>query len=401
MNPRHKLFMGISLLCSLPLIPAAQAQNSHRIQKTGPLPLDAFQPVDILLPAPYDCFVLRVNGDVLPEFLLLDGDTLRPDPHAPEGCVQSLPQFTKKAGVQLPVSASLTVFFMEVGSAGMPMPAAPRNNMPPVIPQSIWRAGLNPPKPGPVSTPTEHAIIHHSAGNTNETDYVKVVRSYYLLHTEVNGWDDIGYNFLIASDGSIFAGRDPQGVQGVRQDNVRGAHFCGKNEYTMGVCLIGDYTSVQPPFPAVNSLCRLLAWKLEQDGLNPFGAMKHPDNSGSLLGTLAGHRDGCSTECPGDKVYAQAEAIRECVALRLSEVQEHEQALQPFRIAQDGNGVHIHSARGEDFNLNLYGMDGCLLQSGGSTGGSHMMTLDRAGVYILELRSAGGVQRVRVVSGEW
>ncbi len=401
MNSKHKLRIGFSFLCSLLLLPSGEAQNSHRIQKMGPLPLEALQPVDILLPEPYDCFVLRVNGNTLPGFLLLDGDTLRPDPHAPEGCVQTLPQFKKDATLMLPAAGALTVFYMEVGSAGAPIPGTPRNNMPPVIPQSLWRAGLNPPKPGPVSTATRHAIIHHSAGNTTETDYVKVVRSYYLLHTEVNGWDDIGYNYLIGSDGSIFAGRDPQGVQGVRQDNVRGAHFCGKNEYTMGVCLIGDYTSVQPPFPAVNSLCRLLAWKLEQDGLNPFGAMKHPDNSGSLLGTLAGHRDGCSTECPGGKVYAQYESIRECVALRLSEVQEHEQAAQPFRIEQEGNTVHISSTRGEEFAVNLYGMDGRLLQSGSSTSGTWRIELPRAGMYILELRSAGGVQRLRVLSGKW
>ena len=88
--------------------------------------------------------------------------------------------------------------------------------------------------------------MHHSAGSTFDTNYTAVVRSYYLLHTEVNGWDDIGYNYLIARDGSIFAGRDPQNRTGVAQDNVHGAHFCGKNDYTMGICVIGDFTSQAP-----------------------------------------------------------------------------------------------------------------------------------------------------------
>jgi hypothetical protein len=399
MNRGIKLRKVFILGGTLLLMHTSLAQNSHRVRSLGPLPLEAGQNLNILLPAPYDCFVLRVSGGSLPEFLLLDGDTLRSDPHAPEGCLQTLPQFKNNATLSLPMAAEVLVFFMEVGSAGQPKPIAPRNNMPPIVPQSLWRAGLNPPKPGPVSTLTRHAIIHHSAGNTTETDYVKVVRSYYLLHTEVNGWDDIGYNYLIASDGSIFAGRDPQGMQGVRQDNVRGAHFCGKNEYTMGVCLIGDYTNVQPPFPSVNSLCRLLAWKLEQDGLNPFGAMKHPDNNGNILGTLAGHRDGCSTECPGDKVYAQAEAIRECVALRLSEVKEYEQTRPSFRIVQDGNTVQVYSPRGEAFDINLYAPDGRLLQTGSSSTGSWHTELNTAGMYILELRDVYGVQRLRVLTG--
>jgi hypothetical protein len=279
---------------------------------------------------------------------------------------------------------------MEVGSVGIQSPATLRNNMPAVIPQSQWRMGLNPPKPGPVATHTRHAIVHHSAGNTNESDFVKVVRSYYLLHTEVNGWDDIGYNYLIASDGSIFAGRDPQGLAGVKQDNVRGAHFCGKNEYTMGVCIIGDYTQVQPPFPAVNSLCRLLAWKMQEDGLIPFDSARHPNPNGGFLGTLAGHRDGCSTECPGDKVYAQVEAIRECVVLRLSSLESLDQKKQVFHLHREGNMLHI-SSLSEEFEAAVFSTDGRLVQTGKGTNGSLSMHLHQPALYFVQLRSNLGL----------
>lgn len=381
--------LSIWLWCLL-MLPQVHAQQESRVRSIGPVPLDAGQDLSIQVPEPFDCFVLRVQGPTSPAFLLMDGDTLLPDPHAPDAYVQFLPQFKKAAVIQLPVAAQFTVFFMEVGSVGIQSPATLRNNMPAVIPQSQWRMGLNPPKPGPVATHTRHAIVHHSAGNTNESDFVKVVRSYYLLHTEVNGWDDIGYNYLIASDGSIFAGRDPQGLAGVKQDNVRGAHFCGKNEYTMGVCIIGDYTQVQPPFPAVNSLCRLLAWKMQEDGLIPFDSARHPNPNGGFLGTLAGHRDGCSTECPGDKVYAQVEAIRECVVLRLSSLESLDQKKQVFHLHREGNMLHI-SSLSEEFEAAVFSADGRLVQTGKGTNGSLSMHLHQPALYFVQLRSHLGL----------
>jgi len=83
MNRGIKLRKVFILGGTLLLMQTALAQNSHRVRSLGPLPLEAGQNLNILLPAPYDCFVLRVSGGSLPEFLLLDGDTLRADPHAP------------------------------------------------------------------------------------------------------------------------------------------------------------------------------------------------------------------------------------------------------------------------------------------------------------------------------
>jgi hypothetical protein len=123
-----------------------------------------------------------------------------------------------------------------------------------------------------------------------------------LLHTQSNGWDDIGYNYLIAPNGLIFMGRDPQGV--ADEDNILGAHFCAKNQNTMGVCMLGDYMLRRPTPEAIFSLKYLLAWKLKKEQLNPYGQSIHPINTGSLLKNICGHRDGCNTDCPGDSLYA-------------------------------------------------------------------------------------------------
>lgn len=214
-------------------------------------------------------------------------------------------------------SAEITAIFLWVPPLRMPlsMPVVNRADCtaPGLISQSVWRAGLPAPVPGRSSTPTHHCIIHHSGGANGDTNYTQVVRSYYTYHTTVNGWDDIGYNYLVAANGTVYAGRDPEKA-GIRQDNVLGAHFCSKNNFTMGVCVIGNFTAAEPDSLAIQSLQKLLAWKIHQDTLNPYGQYKHPDNAGSWLNVIAGHRQGCATECPGDKLFARIPAIRDAIA---------------------------------------------------------------------------------------
>ncbi len=166
--------------------------------------------------------------------------------------------------------------------------------------QQIWRIGLQAPQYDRSFSKVKHLIIHHSAGSNTNENYTQVVRDIYIYHTEVNGWSDIGYNYLIAQDGTIFKGRDPDTGA---QDDVRGAHFCGMNTGTMGVCLLGDYTSIAPTDEAIESLLNLLSWKLDKEDLNAFESFSF--NSIPNLGAISGHRDGCATECPGTKTYLQ------------------------------------------------------------------------------------------------
>ena len=172
------------------------------------------------------------------------------------------------------------------------------------ISQEVWRDGLELTNTSRAFSTVEHLIVHHSAGSNSASDYTEVVRSIFIYHTESNGWSDIGYNYLIAPDGSLFWGRDPIGGA---QDNVIGAHFCGKNTGTMGICLMGTFTDVSPTDQALSTLRNLLSWKARKDGLNPIGSGIH---SGEPLNTIAGHRDGCATECPGQMTYNLLPTLR-------------------------------------------------------------------------------------------
>ncbi len=177
------------------------------------------------------------------------------------------------------------------------------------IDQQVWREGLPPPSYTRSFNRVSHLIVHHAATSNHLTDYVNIVRNIYLWHTQTNGWSDIGYNYLIAPDGTIFKGRDPgTGAQ----DDVKGAHFCGQNSDAMGVCLLGTYTEVEPADTMISALLKLLSWKAEKENLDPLEFSSHPANAS--LGAIAGHRDGCATECPGERVYARMDAFRKTTA---------------------------------------------------------------------------------------
>lgn len=181
------------------------------------------------------------------------------------------------------------------------------------VPQAEWRAGLPAPNYSRSFTEVLHVVVHHSAGSNTATNYTQVVRDIYLYHTEVNGWSDIGYNYLIAQDGTIFAGRDPGMGE---QDNVLGAHFCGSNSNTMGICLLGNYETASPSDPAWTSLEELTAYKLGKEQLDPMGNYPHAFGQ---LPAIAGHRDGCSTLCPGGHVYDQLNLLRSDVSQMMND----------------------------------------------------------------------------------
>jgi hypothetical protein len=126
-----------------------------------------------------------------------------------------------------------------------------------------------------------------------------------------NGWDDIGYNWLIDPNGVLYEGRG---------DGRLGAHFCGTNGGTAGVCILGDFTDITPTYSAIDKLTSLYSWKACDNGIDPLGAEFHP-GSGKVVPNIAGHRDGtCSTSCPGDAFYPLLPQVRTAIQDRIENV---------------------------------------------------------------------------------
>jgi hypothetical protein len=155
----------------------------------------------------------------------------------------------------------------------------------------------------PAYTNVTHQIVHHSDGNYDpNTNWAAAVKAIWNYHVNSNGWCDVGYNYLIAPNGQIFEGR-------AGGENVVGAHFCGKNSRTMGICIIGNYMQVAPSDTALASLSQLIAWKGCDLGIDPSLASLH-GGSNTVIDNVSGHRTGCATDCPGDKTFALLPKIR-------------------------------------------------------------------------------------------
>nr|WP_234046676.1 peptidoglycan recognition protein [Streptomyces adelaidensis] len=159
------------------------------------------------------------------------------------------------------------------------------------------------------------AFVHHTASGNNYrcAQAASVIRSIYRYHVVSSGWRDVGYNFLVDKCGNIYEGR----AGGVAKP-VMGAHTLGFNTNSMGIAVLGSFTSVEPPDAAVEAIAQLTAWKLGLYRANPNGKTYLTSGGGNLyrkgkkvrLNVISGHRDGFATECPGGRLYGKLGAAR-------------------------------------------------------------------------------------------
>ncbi|MEU9318497.1 N-acetylmuramoyl-L-alanine amidase [Streptomyces sp. NPDC048295] len=159
------------------------------------------------------------------------------------------------------------------------------------------------------------AFIHHSATGNNYTcsQAASVLRGIYRYHVKSSGWRDIGYNFAVDKCGNIYEGR----AGGVTKA-VLGAHTLGFNTNSMGIAVLGTFTSSNPPAAAVNAVAKLTAWKLGLFGADPRGKATLVSGGGNKykkgkkvkLNVISGHRDGFATECPGARLYKKLGSAR-------------------------------------------------------------------------------------------
>src|SRR5205814_1672223 len=112
-----------------------------------------------------------------------------------------------------------------------------------------------------------YAVVHHTAGTNNYTraQSAAIVRGIQVYHVKGNGWDDIGYNFLVDKYGQIFEGR-----YGGMDRAVIGAHALGFNTGAVGISVIGDYRAAPISAAAKASLEQLLAWRLDVAHVDPL-----------------------------------------------------------------------------------------------------------------------------------
>jgi flagellar hook assembly protein FlgD len=205
-----------------------------------------------------------------------------------------------------------------------PVPAAKRrlsiSGSPQIIPRAGWQADESIRRAPPVYAPSiQFALVHHTdtPNGYSCSQSASIVRGIEAYHVKGNGWNDIGYNFLVDRCGQIFEGR-----YGGIDRNVVGAHSQGFNTGSVGVAMLGTYNTVGISDAAKASLVSLLAWRLDVAHLDPLsfanvlsgGNQKFPAQVPVNLRAISGHRDTYFTDCPGNVLYAQIPGIARAVA---------------------------------------------------------------------------------------
>jgi hypothetical protein len=217
--------------------------------------------------------------------------------------------------------ARLRAYFIESPDERIPLRRLSLTGSPPIIPRASWGANEAIRRAAPSYARTlQLGIVHHTAGTNSYTasQSAAIVRGIEVYHVKGNGWNDIGYNFLVDKYGQVFEGR-----YGGVDKNVVGAHAEGFNTGSFGVALLGTYQSAAPTAVEKSALINLLAWRLDVAHVDPLSTLtfnsggngRFPVGTPVFLRAVSGHKDTGFTTCPGAVVYAQLGALaREAAA---------------------------------------------------------------------------------------
>ncbi len=192
-----------------------------------------------------------------------------------------------------------------------------QSSQPLIITRTEWGGDSVPPRSAPEYGEVQAAFVHHtvSSNDYGPEESAGIVLGIARYHRDSNGWNDIGYNFLVDQYGQVFEGR----AGGIDQA-VIGAQAQGYNSASTGIATIGTFTSVPYAEAGMDALARLIGWKLSLHAVPTQGqvvvtsrggsANRYPSGTPVTLERICGHRDGDSTSCPGNALYAQLPDLR-------------------------------------------------------------------------------------------
>lgn len=170
-----------------------------------------------------------------------------------------------------------------VKPAPVPVPTSKPATSVPALPSPVPRLWL-PTRP---NRAWSAIIIHHSA--TREGNAAIIDK----WHREENGWDGIGYDFVIGNGTNSGDGEVETTYRWRGQ--LTGAHTGGTpgnwaNEEGIGICLIGDYNISTPTPKQRAALVRLVRFLQERYHIPKSRVYGHGNTPGGHI-----------TDCPGDR----------------------------------------------------------------------------------------------------
>jgi hypothetical protein len=207
-------------------------------------------------------------------------------------------------------SAFISVAGTAIAGAQPPAPS--------IVTRDAWGASGCEPRTTPAHGEVRAAVVHHTvtANDYTPEEAPGIVLGICRFHRNGNGWNDIGYNFLVDRFGTIYEGR-AGGITAA----VVGAHAQGFNSQTFGTAALGTHTSVGVSEEAKRSFAQLIAWKLALHGTTASGkvrlisgggsANKYPAGKRVLVKHVFGHGRVGETVCPGGALKRQIKEIRQ------------------------------------------------------------------------------------------
>ncbi|EEC14113.1 peptidoglycan recognition protein, putative, partial [Ixodes scapularis] len=103
----------------------------------------------------------------------------------------------------------------------------------------------------PINVAVGLVFYHHTEGNEcfSPETCSSIVRHWPGYHQKSKGWFDIGYQYLIGGDGSIYEGRGFGAI---------GAHTLRYNDKSVSIAFIGNFTYKVPRQEMLTSAQRLI-----------------------------------------------------------------------------------------------------------------------------------------------
>ena len=193
-----------------------------------------------------------------------------------------------------------------------------------------------------------HVVVHHTAGTNSYSagQSASIVRGIYYYHAVTLDWGDIGYNFLVDKFGTVFEGRSGSVAAPAGRMSI-GAHARGVNTGTMGISMMGDYSTVSPSDAQLSSVGKMAGWFLKRAGisdvtgwagLHVWTTERYQAGSTISMPRILGHRDVGYTTCPGNVGYSKLGTIR-AIAKAQGSTPQGGSSSAPSTVAQDHPGA--------------------------------------------------------------
>ena len=210
----------------------------------------------------------------------------------------------------------LRASFVRSPELRIPLRAVASAGSPPIVSRSAWGADESIREAAPQYAPAiRFASVHHTAGpnDYSPAQAAAIMRGIEVYHVKSNGWNDIGYNFLVDRYGTVYEGR-----YGGIDRNVIGAlrprlqHRLDRRRRDRHV----QHRRASRPRPRRRSRSSSPGGSTSPTSI-PLstltfvsgGSERYRAGVPVFLRAVSGHRDTGLTTCPGDLLYAQLDAI--------------------------------------------------------------------------------------------